>query len=90
MITMAFIRWGVDGSQVYIYRHISGDTLCLDCLLRLHQQPPHYVIRDLADMLAHLAAHRAEGHIVPPWVDQHLIDEWDDDEAPGPPRAGQG
>jgi hypothetical protein len=38
---------------------------------------PDFATRDLDAMLAHVAEHRAAGHVVPDWVDQELRDEWD-------------
>lgn len=38
---------------------------------------PDFHTNDLDDMLAHVAEHRAAGHVVPPWVDDVLRREWD-------------
>jgi len=37
---------------------------------------PDFATRDLDAMLAHVAAHRAAGHVVPAWVDGHLREGW--------------
>jgi hypothetical protein len=47
---------------------------------------PDFQTRDLDAMLAHVAEHRAAGHVVPDWVDQRLRDEWD--ERTAAPREG--
>lgn len=38
---------------------------------------PDFATRDLGAMLAHVAEHRAAGHVVPAWVDDRLRTEWD-------------
>lgn len=38
---------------------------------------PDFHTNDLDAMLAHIAEHRAAGHVVPDWVDQRLRDEWE-------------
>jgi hypothetical protein len=40
---------------------------------------PYFTTDDLDTMLAHMAEHRAAGHVVPGWVDGVLRDEWDED-----------
>jgi hypothetical protein len=38
---------------------------------------PDFRTDDLEAMLAHVAEHRAAGHVVPSWVDQALRDDWE-------------
>lgn len=104
---MSFVRFGVDGSQVYIFER-TGDLKkeCCYCALtkRLPDHTdaemagmwipagmdpgiwrarwePDFATDDLDAMLAHLAEHRAAGHVVPDWLDDDLRREWDDDES---------
>lgn len=70
---MSFVLLGQDGSQVYIIEVATGLKECVGCDL------DDRWFAQLDDMLAHLAEHRAAGHVVPEWVDQHLRDEWEDD-----------
>ncbi len=74
---MSFVRFGVDGSQVYIYDDIDLGPHC--CFCALAEQD--FSTRDLDAMLAHVAEHRAAGHVVPAWVDDVLRDEWDEADA---------
>ena len=82
---MSFVRLGQDGSQVYIYDDIAVGPRCCYCALAKtwldEAGNTHWVdfaTRDLDAMLAHIAEHRAAGHVVPDWVDQALRDEWED------------
>jgi hypothetical protein len=103
---VSFVRFGSDGSQVYIYDDYERDKVCCFCALteRLPdrtdaeiaalwlpealledrerfraQYAPDFATNDLDAMLAHIAEHRAAGHVVPEWVDQVLRDEWEDE-----------
>jgi hypothetical protein len=102
---VSFVRFGVDGSDVYIYDDVRGYKICCGCILakslpdrtdaelaELRVAPgidpelwrarwePDFTTNDLDAMLAHVAEHRAAGHVVPEWVDQALRDEWTDDD----------
>lgn len=99
---MSFVRFGADGSQLYIFERV-GDFQkeCCACALakRLPDRTddelaemgapdeqtrelwrarwePDFATGDLDVMLAHIAEHRAAGHVVPEWLDQLLRDEW--------------
>lgn len=99
---MSFVRFGSDGSQVYIYDDVRGYKICCGCTLseRLTDRTdaelaelrlpagadpevwrgrwaPDFTTNDLDAMLAHVAKHRAAGHVVPAWVDDVLREEWD-------------
>lgn len=80
---MSFVRFGSDGSQVYIYHDVAGYRVCCFCGLAkvtydaaddAHWED--FKTNDLGAMLAHIADHRAAGHVVPDWVDQVLRDDW--------------
>jgi hypothetical protein len=82
---VSFVRFGTDGSQVYIYDDIAVGPTCCFCALakRSHDEGGNlhwvdFATRDLDAMLAHIAEHRAAGHTVPDWVDQVLRDEWEE------------
>lgn len=81
---MSFVRFGSDGSQVYIYDDVRGFKICCFCGLAEvtedaagGQHWGDFRTNDLDAMLAHVAEHRAAGHMVPDWLDQVLRDEWD-------------
>lgn len=81
---MSFVRFGVDGSQVYIYDDVRGYRLCCFCALAKVTYDAagdasweDFHTNDLDAMLAHVAEHRAAGHVVPSWVDQALRDDWE-------------
>jgi hypothetical protein len=40
------------------------------------RREPDFATRDLDAMLAHVAEHRAAGHVVPAWVDDSLRTGW--------------
>jgi hypothetical protein len=86
---MAFVRMGQDGSQVYIFDHVGGYKTCCHCPFTKPRPAPapgypdhvtwdDFKTTELDAMLAHVAEHRAAGHVVPDWVDQVLRDEWKD------------
>lgn len=68
---MSIVRWGTEGSDVYIYGDPSG-WCCANCAL-----PDNHVLygRGVEPMLAHVKAHRDRGHTVPAWVEEHLQKE---------------
>lgn len=69
---MSFVRFGEDGSDVYVYDDVGGYVTCCGCSLGRED----FHTTDLDAMLAHLAEHRAAGHEVPPWVDRGLRRDW--------------
>lgn len=74
---MSFVRFGVEGSQVYIFEEAGETKVCCGCALTPGVGWPEFFrTHDLAAMLAHVAEHRAAGHVVPDWVDDILRDEW--------------
>lgn len=86
---MSFVRLGQDSSQVYIFDHVDGYVVCCFCAFTPWDADAERIARpdfhttDLDAMLAHIAEHRAAGHVVPDWVDQRLRDEWDESEPAG-------
>lgn len=70
---MSFVRFGTDGSQVYIYDDVYQGLRCCGCAL--HPDPwGSFAFGDdgHAELLAHLAEHRSAGHVVPDWVDDEI------------------
>jgi hypothetical protein len=81
---VSFVRFGSDGSQVYIYDDVDrGPTCCFCGLAKVtydEDENPHwedFSSRTLDAMLHHVADHRAAGQVVPEWVDHALRDEWE-------------
>jgi hypothetical protein len=74
---VAYVRMGVDGSNVYLIDTDSGVT-CWWCCFTPGTEPhsSYFASRDLGEILAHLDAHRSAGHVVPAWVDDDLRAEW--------------
>lgn len=69
---MSYARFGWGNSDVYVYADVNGYLCC--CACRLQEEWRHF---STDDMLAHLNAHRAEGHTVP----QDCIDDLAEDRA---------
>lgn len=67
---MSFVRFGTDGSAVYIYDDTVEGLTCCGCILT--DPWPAFGDDGHAAMLAHIAEHRAAGHRVPAWVDDAL------------------
>jgi hypothetical protein len=53
-----------------------GKVACLFCELTRDRAVVDFATRDLGEMLAHLDEHRAAGHVVPPWLGEHLRESW--------------
>lgn len=77
---MSYVRWGEDGSDVYIYGSANEDgtgrdtrLVCCAC----------YTAQDEDDMLSHIAAHRERGEFVPSYVDDELRHDRDHRKATG-------
>jgi len=68
---MAYARFS--HSDVYVYAHVGGHLECCGC--RLGDQ---WEFHSTDDMIAHLDAHRAAGHSVPPGIDDALREDDDD------------
>ena len=59
---MAICRFG-DGSDVYVFYNVHGGIECCGCRL---SDVCGFNAKNEAEMIAHLAYHRAAGHRVPP------------------------
>jgi hypothetical protein len=69
---MAYARFGED-SDVYVYHDIDDLLHCLRCPLA---PPFDFTATTGAEMLAHLAGHRAAGHAVPDGVEGEIERDW--------------
>lgn len=67
---MSYVRWGADGSDVYIYDDVYVGLYCCACELE-----GATCGTDFDAMLTHIALHRQMGDHVPEWVDQELKNE---------------
>jgi len=67
---MSIVRFGEDGSDVYLY-YVSNDLIqCCGCELK-PESPENF---DARGALNHVAKHRAAGHYVPDCVDAVLLE----------------
>lgn len=66
---MSHVRWGVDGSDVYVYDDVNGKVACCGCLLG---GASRYFVTH-AELALHLREHEAAGHQVPAWVYDDLV-----------------
>lgn len=67
-----------DKSDLYVYLSAGGWLECCGCTLGQtlnypDGRPEHYVTRKTAEMVAHLEAHRAAGHLVPEGLEARLL-----------------
>jgi hypothetical protein len=60
---MSWVRFGTEGSAVYVYDHVDGYIECCQCLFG-----GDFKAKDEIEMIAHLRKHQAAGHHVPDWV----------------------
>ena len=72
---MSYVRFGEEGSSVYIYPDIRGFTTCCACAFTPPDEDDFRTV-DLDDMLAHIARHRGAGHVVPDFVDADMRADW--------------
>lgn len=61
---MSYVRWGSDGSDVYVY--LGGQLVCCGCALEARDGSASFATTDA--MIEHLRAHVAAGHCVPDHV----------------------
>ena len=89
---MSYVRFGSDGSEVYVFESSAGIECC-GCWLQEREwvddpdrpifkgyfrnvgETVPYVFGTPAEMIAHLDAHRAAGHVVPEYVFEALREE---------------
>ena len=62
---MSLVRWGTDGSDVYVYESCYGGLECCACPLTGDSINTG---DDPEKMALHLEEHREAGHTVPQWV----------------------
>lgn len=82
---MSYVRFGEDGSDVYVYGHVDGFITCVDCLLGTGGS--YSTDTDLGrfdQMIVHVIDHLRFGHTVPDSVITRLI-ERRNEELGGPP-----
>jgi hypothetical protein len=65
---MSVVRWGVDGSDVYIFEYDEGIWECCTC--RTIDGKPFR--GDKNTILNHLHEHRKDGETVPEWVIEYF------------------
>lgn len=70
---MSYSRWGVDGSQVYIYDDVSGGTTCCGCLLVGGQRIGSMNTRTHLGVVIHVLHHRTRGHRTRPGLCRDLL-----------------
>jgi hypothetical protein len=67
---MSYARWGVDGSEVYVFAYGGPDVpetywTCLHCRLTPGPVIVSHTTDTAREMFNHLVAHRLAGHVVP-------------------------
>lgn len=88
---MSYARWGLEGSDVYVYaserydpdvRRVVQQWVCCGCLLEedaaptpSHALPNDHVVTSLGALHNHLIAHRDAGHVVPQSALDRIADE---------------
>ena len=72
---MSYVRWGQDGSDVYIFDHVNYGLFCDACPIRPHRSMAGFIAGNNALMLAHIERHRDLGHHVPEYVSDRLREE---------------
>jgi hypothetical protein len=73
---MSFVRFGEQGSDVYVYESTAGGFECCRCELR----GGIVTVPDPAGMIEHPLEHRAAGHVVPQSALDELraeVEDWD-------------
>lgn len=68
---MAYIRFGTEGSEVYVFPHVGGWYECCGCGMN----PGSFRCDTVAEMIGHLEEHRAAGYVVPEGAFQRLREE---------------
>jgi hypothetical protein len=68
---MSYIRFGTDGSDVYVYHATDGVLVCSGCPFRV----PVGWFAKRSEMINHLLEHQHAGHCVPAWVIENLFEE---------------
>jgi hypothetical protein len=66
---MSYCRFSWDDSDVYLYEHVDGFIECSACRF---DDPWIVQLNSLDEALAHVAKHRAAGHIVPIGVEDDI------------------
>lgn len=70
---MSYARWGVDGSDVYVYASTGGGYVCCDCL----RWWASGWTKTALEMVEHLEQDRAAGLTVPDYTLERLrLDGW--------------
>jgi hypothetical protein len=64
---------GQDGSDVYVYMHISGSYHCCGC--KLHLEFGTVAFDEAHEIIDHLVDHYEAGHTVPGYVIRTILEE---------------
>jgi hypothetical protein len=62
---MSYIRFGEDGSDVYIYGDCNGKICCCGCGINEADEYRSMYFDKISDLLKHLRKHRRAGQCVP-------------------------
>ena len=69
---MSYVRFGEDGSDVYVYCSVLGSFVCDYCLLENRRGFSSFT---RSGMIAHLQKHIEAGHVVPSEAIERLQEE---------------
>ncbi len=72
---MSYARFGWDGSDVYVFMHVSGHLECCACILA-HGDWESFLAGGTQTMVDHLKKHELAGHQIPSDIYGRL---WEDD-----------
>ena len=70
---MSFCRFGLDGSDTYVFESCEGGIECCACALAT-EPCGSFTAETPEEMIAHLGEHRRAGHFVPPYAIEGLWD----------------
>jgi hypothetical protein len=68
---MSYVRFGEEGSDVYIYMSVGGWIECCACPL----QQESFKAYNTQEMIYHVSQHREAGHFIPYYVEEELRED---------------
>lgn len=74
---MSYARFGADDSNVYVYDSVNGGIVCCGCALTNEAGVIQTFVTS-GEMLDHLDAHRAKGHLVPDYTYEEIRSDYPD------------
>lgn len=72
---MSYARFGCDDSDVYVYADVRGGITCCGCGIC---DGSIVNLQTSGQMVEHLDAHRAKGHLVPNFTYEEILEDYPD------------